>query len=127
MHIKSKLLVVISVFFIFFPISLSQASNWHIIKVTITAYNPVKSQTDDTPNITASNGIACDGIIALSRNLEKNYNFKFGDLITIYNIGVFKFEDRMNKRWKNRVDILMMKNKDAKKFGEQTGWIILRR
>lgn len=95
------------------------------VPVTITAYNPVEAQTDTTPNITASNKEVRHGMIALSRDLEKDFGFEFGDLITIYNVGVFEFEDRMNKRWKRRVDILMKNKDDAKKFGEQKGWIIL--
>ena len=97
------------------------------IPVTITAYNPVSTQTDSTPNITASNKEATLGMIALSRDLEKDFGFEFGDPVTIYNIGVFEFEDRMNKRWKRRVDILMKSEIQAKKFGEKKGWIVLRR
>lgn len=83
--------------------------------VTMTTYTNSAEQTDSTPNITAS-GRKLDSlnprrhrIIAISRDLKKKY--KFGTKVKImdagsYN-GVYVVEDVMNKRYKNRIDILI--------------------
>lgn len=83
--------------------------------VTLTTYTNSAEQTDSTPNITAS-GHKLDSlnprrhrIIAISRDLKKKY--KFGTKVKImdagsYN-GVYVVEDVMNKRYKNRIDILI--------------------
>ena len=83
--------------------------------VTMTTYTASAKETDSTPNITAS-GFVIDilnprkhRIIAISRDLKKKY--KFGSKVKIMNAGaysgVYVVEDVMNKRYKNRVDILI--------------------
>jgi len=91
--------------------------NVRFIPVLITAYNATVSQTDSTPHITASNKWVSPGMVALSRDLEEEFVFKFGDRVVIMGIGSFVFEDRMNKRWTRRVDIFMTSREAAKKFG----------
>ena len=86
--------------------------------VTVTTYNPTRSQTDSTPNITA------DGTrikpwkateyryVALSRDLLSRWGgpFEYGDYIVIEGTdgwdGVYQVRDTMNPKWINRVDIL---------------------
>jgi 3D (Asp-Asp-Asp) domain-containing protein len=87
------------------------------IEVKVTAYSPTIDQCDDTPFITASNQRVRDGIVALSRDLEKEFKFKFGDLVTLDGIGVFEFQDRMHPRWERKVDVFMWKRQDALEFG----------
>jgi 3D (Asp-Asp-Asp) domain-containing protein len=88
--------------------------------VTLTTYTATKKETDSTPNITAS-GFKIDTtnpkkhrIIAVSRDLKAKYNF--GSKIKIINAGRYNgyyyVKDLMNKRWKNRIDILV--NSDDK-------------
>ena len=86
--------------------------------VTITMYEPVASQTDDTPNITADGTrfeIPVAGYykyVALSRNLLKRWggNFDYGDFIIIRGAGgksgKYQVRDTMNPRFVNYVDIL---------------------
>jgi 3D (Asp-Asp-Asp) domain-containing protein len=93
--------------------------------VVITAYNPVVTQTDSTPTITASNKRVRPGIVALSRDLEEEFGFKFGDTVVIEDHGFFVFEDRMNKRWTRRVDILMISREAARKFGNQRSFLVV--
>ena len=80
--------------------------------VTLTVYNPVESQCDDTPLITA-NGTKIDleklkkGEIkycAVSRDLLSE--IPYGSIIYIEGHGEYEVVDTMNKRFKNRVDIL---------------------
>jgi hypothetical protein len=90
--------------------------------VTVTIYHADPKQTDDTPFITASNSVidslnpAKHRWVAVSRDLEK-YGFTFGKKILIEGIndeldGEWEIQDRMNKRWKRRIDLLV--NKDRK-------------
>jgi len=83
--------------------------------VTLTTYTAVAGETDSTPTITAS-GFKIDTnnpkrhrIIAISRDLKKKW--KFGTKVKIKNAGkyngVYVVKDLMNKRYKNRVDILI--------------------
>jgi len=99
--------------------------NIRFVPVVVTAYNPVVAQTDSTPTITASNKRVRPGIVALSRDLEKEFGFKFGDTVVIEDHGSFVFEDRMNKRWTRRVDILMFSWEDARKFGAQRSFLVV--
>lgn len=82
--------------------------------VTVTTYNAVPEQCDATPLITASghrikSPRKREMIIALSRDLKKLY--KFGTKIRVTGTGrldgVYAVEDVMNKRYTNRIDILL--------------------
>ena len=88
--------------------------------VTLTTYTPTKKETDSTPNITAS-GYKIDTsnpkkhkIIAISRDLSRKHGWKFKQKLRIRNAGKlngdYVFEDVMNKRHKNRIDILIGEN-----------------
>ena len=81
--------------------------------VTLTTYKASESETDSTPNITASGFKITNPkkhrIIAVSRDLKKKY--KFGQKVRItgagkYN-GTYRVHDVMNKRYRNRIDILI--------------------
>lgn len=86
--------------------------------VTITMYEPVPSQTDDSPNVTADGtrfDIPVAGnykYVALSRNLLKRWGgeFDYGDFIIIKGAGGksgrYQVRDTMNPRFVNYVDIL---------------------
>jgi 3D (Asp-Asp-Asp) domain-containing protein len=86
--------------------------------VTLTTYSPSVGQTDSTPNITAS-GFKIDTlnpkrhkIIAISRDLKKKWNFN--QKVRIRKAGKYNgdyiVKDVMNKRYKNRIDILVDKD-----------------
>ena len=88
------------------------------MSVTVTMYQPLRYQTDSTPNILA------DGtririqeasnykFIAVSRNLLKRFGgwLDYGDFVllkgTIAKDGVYQVRDTMNPRFVNRIDIL---------------------
>lgn len=84
--------------------------------VTATVYHPVPNQTDSTPFITASGAhINPDDPqshrwIAVSRDLE-DFGFVFGAKVLVEGAGeldgVWTVQDRMNRRWKNRIDFLV--------------------
>lgn len=87
--------------------------------VTVTRYNPVLKQCDEDPLITADNSeidlkkLKANKLrwVAVSRDLLLG-EFSYGDTIKLtcrddpsIN-GKYTIHDCMNKRWKNRVDIL---------------------
>lgn len=87
----------------------------------LTVYNPTTEQCDNTPLITASNSkINPDELknenirwMALSRDLLKRWNgvFHYGDTVLVTAgdpqiDGLWIIKDTMNKRFKNRGDLL---------------------
>ena len=92
----------------------------YTLLVTVTIYHADPKQTDSTPFITASNknidslNPAKHRWIAVSRDLEP-LGFTFGACVYIEGIseeldGEWEVQDRMNKRWKKRIDLLVNKN-----------------
>jgi len=91
------------------------------ILVTATVYNAVPGQTDDTPLITASGARISEKNainhcwVAVSRDLEAE-GFKMGSKILVEGAGsydgVWTIQDRMNRRWKRKIDFLV--NEDVK-------------
>ena len=95
------------------------------IPVKVTAYNPVRSQTDSSPLITASNKRVRLGMVALSRDLEREFGLMFGDTIYLDGIGRFVFEDRMHRRKRRQADILMFNPIEARKFGVKNSYLFI--
>ncbi|HZZ99784.1 MAG TPA: hypothetical protein VFK07_03735 [Candidatus Paceibacterota bacterium] len=83
--------------------------------VLVTAYSSTPDQTDSSPFITADGSYVHDGIVAA--------NFlPFGTVIKIPEIfgdKIFVVEDRMNKRFSDRVDVWFPNRNLAKQFGAQ--------
>ena len=88
------------------------------MNVTVTMYQPVRYQTDSTPNILAdgtrikTEQASNYKFIAVSRNLLKRWGgwLEYGDFIlligTEHKDGVYQVKDTMNPRFVNRIDIL---------------------
>ena len=86
--------------------------------VTVTMYQPVRYQTDSTPNILAdgtrikTEQASNYKFIAVSRNLLKRWGgwLDYGDFILLlgtgHKDGVYQVKDTMNPRFVNSVDIL---------------------
>jgi 3D (Asp-Asp-Asp) domain-containing protein len=86
---------------------------YYTVQATVYSTNP--RETDSTPNITAS-GFRLDPsnpkkhrIIAVSRDLKQKLGF--GKRVRIEGAGIYNGEytvrDVMNKRWTNKIDILI--------------------
>ena len=96
----------------------NQYTNKISYKVTVTTYNPTRSQTDSTPNELADGTKinpwrATDyRYVALSRDLIARWGvpFEYGDYIVIEGTdgwdGIYQVRDTMNPKLTNRVDIL---------------------
>ena len=93
----------------------------YTLLVTVTIYHADPKHTDDTPVTTASNkhidslNPAKHRWIAVSRDLEK-LGFTFGACVYIEGIneeldGEWEVQDRMNKRWEKRIDLLVNKDR----------------
>lgn len=91
--------------------------------LVFTAYNALVGQTDDTPNITASNKQIFPGVLALSRELITRYghggDIKYGDKVWV--VVPMQVEDTMNKRWRGRGDVFMLDYQKAVQFGRKSG------
>lgn len=83
--------------------------------VKVTAYSSTKGQTDDSPFIMASGKHVHDGAIA-ANFLPMGTHVRFPE---IYGDKEFVVEDRMHRRFSDRVDIWMETEHEARKFGLQ--------
>ncbi len=83
--------------------------------VSVTAY----SYFGGAPpyNVTASGKRVKEGMVALSRDLERNLSLSFGDRVLLHGLGVFEFQDRMASRWTLKADVFMHSNQKARRFG----------
>ena len=95
-------------------------STWGVMEfdVTITMYNALPGQTDDTPNQTADGTIIDPKraseyrYVALSRDLIARWGgpFNYGDYVMLKGTdgydGVYQVRDTMSPKFINRVDIL---------------------
>lgn len=97
----------------------------NMLMVTVTAYTPSVEECDSTPTITASNKKVQVGYIALSRDLEKRFNFKFGDKLFLIGQGYLEFQDRMHYRKRRQIDIFMWSKIEALEFGRQKGILVV--
>jgi len=91
--------------------------------VTATAYTSHVGQTDSTPNIAAWGDRLRPGMkaIAVSRDLLVRYKLKRGTSVKIKGLaGRYLVLDKMNKRWRKKIDIYMGLNKrKALRWGKQ--------
>lgn len=95
----------------------------NILAVTATAYTSHPNQTDSTPNIAAWGDKLRPGmkVVAVSRDLLDKYGLTRGSKIKIHGLpGQYLVLDKMNKRWKKKIDIYMGKSKrEAFKWGRR--------
>ena len=80
------------------------------LRVIATAYTSHRGQTDDTPFLAAWNNRLRPGmkVIAVSRDLITKYGITNGTKVKISGLpGYYTVRDKMNKRYKRRIDIYM--------------------
>jgi len=96
----------------------------HRLKVIATAYTSHSGQTDTTPFLAAWNNRIRPGmkIIAVSRDLLHQYGLKNGSRVKISGLnGYYTVRDKMNKRYKKRIDIYMgINRRQALKWGRKS-------
>lgn len=95
---------------------------WETIEVTATAYNSLAYQTSSNPHITAFGDSLKPGLryIAVSRDLLKK-GLNHNTLVKIEGLeGTYLVKDKMNKRWRNRIDLYMGTDvKAARQWGKR--------
>lgn len=80
------------------------------LRVTATAYTSHANQTDSTPFLAAWNNRIRPGmkLIAVSRDMLTRYGMKNGTKVRIGGLrGYYRVRDKMNKRYRKRIDIYM--------------------
>lgn len=94
------------------------------LRVTATAYTSHKNQTDATPFLAAWNNRLRPGmkIIAVSKDLLSRYGLRNGTKVHISGLrGYYTVRDKMNKRYRKRIDIYMGLNlKRALRWGRRS-------
>jgi 3D (Asp-Asp-Asp) domain-containing protein len=95
--------------------------------IEVTAYTSCRSETDSTPDLTASNTTPRPGTIALSRDLLRTFTpgapFDFGDKLLIPGVGVFEAHDTMHPRWNGKADIWFTSQEKARAWGRRTVFV----
>lgn len=95
---------------------------WKTIEVTATAYNSLAYQTNSNPHITAFGDSLKPGLkyIAVSRDLLRN-GLKHNTLVKVEGLhGTYLVKDKMNRRFRNKIDLYMGTDvKAAKKWGRR--------
>lgn len=82
---------------------------WKTIRVSSTAYNSTKRQTDGSPFIGAFGDSLKPGVksIAVSSDLYR-MGLRQNTFVYIEGLkGIYLVKDRMHERWKNKIDIYM--------------------
>lgn len=93
--------------------------NVYSTSVTLSSYNPVKEQCDNTPLISSDNKLVTPGIVALPKHYREDLNISLGQIVVIPPYGQFLVRDHMNNRKpKGRVDIISFIPGWSKKFGK---------
>lgn len=98
-------------------------SDQRSLRVQATAYTSHIGQTDSTPFLAAWNNRLRPGMkaIAVSRDLLKKYGLKNKSKVRISGLpGEYTVLDKMNKRWKEKIDIYMgLDRKKALQWGRK--------
>lgn len=88
-----------------------------VVYVTVTAYSSTPDQTDNTPCTTANGYNLCE---ENEENVVAANFLPFGTKVKIpdhFGDQEFYVQDRMNKRFSNRVDVWMKTREAAREFG----------
>lgn len=83
--------------------------------VTVTAYS--YNGGSSPHGITASGKKVKEGMVAVSRDVERTLNLAFGDRVLLHGLGVYEYQDRMASRIRKKVDVFLESNRKARRFG----------
>lgn len=86
----------------------------HSLRVRASAYNSLRGQTDKTPSLAAWGDRLRPGMkaIAVSRDLLRKYGLKHNTRVKIKGLpGTYRVLDKMNKRFRKKIDIYMGNNR----------------
>lgn len=101
----------------------ADAAEKHSLKVKASAYNTVRAQTNNNPTLTAWGDRLKPGmkVIAVSHDLIR-LGLKHNTMVRIEGLpGKYQVKDKMNKRWKHKIDIYMgYDTRAARRWGRRT-------
>ena len=119
---KKKRILFLLACFVCVPFISGCGSDQNTVEVVATAFNSVSNQTNKNPTIMAWGDTLKPGMkaIAVSRDLI-DLGLVHNTDVTIDGLqGKYKVLDKMNKKWKMKIDIYMGTNiKAAKEWGEK--------
>ena len=119
---KRLYLLLFLVFFVCCENEVEKKCVFNSFEVTATAYNSLAYQTNSTPNITAFGDSLKPGLryIAVSRDLLDS-GLVHNTVVKIEGFdSLFLVKDKMNRRWRKRIDIYMgVDVKKAKDWGKR--------
>jgi len=98
------------------------------LMVIASAYSSTPHQTDDSPFITANGEHVYWGGVAANILDTNNRNIPFGTKLMIPDLfgdQIFTVNDRMNRRYKNNLDVWFSDTADAREFGRKTIKIVI--
>ena len=96
-----------------------------VIYAEVTAYNPIKSQTDNSPYTTAFLKRVHPSCVAVSRSIIHDLKWSPGDRIYIEGVGIRRIGDLMARRVKNyHIDLFMWRYRDAIRWGKRKCLVI---
>lgn len=88
--------------------------------ITVTSYNNHMNQTDDSPNITATNRPVRENMVAASFDLLNKGFVHYGDLVYIDCMKQwYVVEDTMNKRFERTLDIFLFDKEESLKINKK--------
>ncbi len=89
-----------------------------VATVTLTSYQPIATQTDDSPTWTSEGDRTTKYGVAVSQDMLKDGRVKYGDILIIEGMKQPRVvNDCMNKRYKNRIDVLVFTTKEEHSIG----------
>jgi len=83
--------------------------------VTVTAYS--YNGGAGRHGITASGRKVREGMVAVSRDVERTLNLAFGDRVLLHGLGVYEYQDRMAGRMRKKADVFLNSDHKARRFG----------
>ena len=98
------------------------------LMVVASAYSSTPWQTDSSPFITANGEHVYWGGVAANIIDTSGRNIPFGTRIMIPDLfgdQIFTINDRMNRRYKNNLDVWFSDTADAREFGRKTIKIVI--
>lgn len=97
--------------------------NWQELQVTASAYTLAKGETKPThQGLAAWGDILKPGmrVIAVSRDLIKKHGLGHHSRVEIEGLpGTYTVRDKMNRRWRNKIDILVPSRAQALNWGKR--------
>lgn len=128
MQLKNKAVIASALLFICASFTAQAQDNndnqqWQTLEVTASAYTLALDETKPTHRGLAAWGDMLEPgmrVIAVSRDLIKKYDLGHRTRVQIEGFsGTYTVRDKMNKRWRNKIDILVPNAEQARAWGKR--------